>query len=252
MLWSIEHNSGDITSISTAYNNTLTEILDKHAPKKEKTVSFRMQVPWFNDTLHQVKRERRKVERKWRRSRLASDYHTFKEVKNRYNLQLFKYQCTFYCDKITECGTDSKALFQIMNSILHGKTSPKLPEHENGEELANRFANFFQNKILTIRENFQSGQSAVTDDNPVVCSSTWVEFHKVDQRELSRLVSKSPSKSCILDPIPTWMVKILTDSLIPAFSNIINKSLSTGEVPIGLKTVQLAISHLSRNCWNVW
>ena len=32
------------------------------------------------------------------------------------------------------------------------------------------------------------------------------------------------------------MVKILTDSLIPAFSNIINKSLSTGEVPIGLKT----------------
>ena len=135
-----------------------------------------------------------------------------------------------------ECGTDFKALFLTMGSILHAKTSPKLPEHENGEELANRFANYFRNTIFTIRETFHSDQSVVTDDHPVVCSSTWVEFHKVDQRELSRLVSKSPSKSCILDSIPTWMVKILVDSLTPSFSNIINKSLSIGEVPIGLKT----------------
>ena len=42
------------------------------------------------------------------------------------------------------------------------------------------------------------------------------------------LVAKSPSKSCSLDPMPTWMLKAHLDCILPSITNIVNESTSTG------------------------
>ena len=44
------------------------------------------------------------------------------------------------------------------------------------------------------------------------------------------LVLKSPTKSCALDPIPTWLLKACTDSLVPLVTRIVNESLESGTV----------------------
>jgi len=41
------------------------------------------------------------------------------------------------------------------------------------------------------------------------------------------MISKSNSKSCDLDPIPTWLLKQCIPSLAPVITNIINQSLSS-------------------------
>ena len=67
------------------YNKVLSDLLDQHAPSCTKTVVPRIQQPWFSDSLHQAKRERRKAERKWISSGLTDDYEHFTELKNKYN-----------------------------------------------------------------------------------------------------------------------------------------------------------------------
>ena len=49
------------------------------------------------------------------------------------------------------------------------------------------------------------------------------------------LVAKSPSKSCSLDPVPTWMLKAHLDCILPSITNIVNESMSTGIVPTKMK-----------------
>ena len=47
---------------------------------------------------------------------------------------------------------------------------------------------------------------------------------------------KAPSKSCELDPLPSWLLKECVDELSPIVTCIANTSLSHAIVPLSLKT----------------
>ena len=46
-------------------NNALRKVLNKHAPIKEKLISVRPKLPWYNTEVLEAKREKRHAERKW-------------------------------------------------------------------------------------------------------------------------------------------------------------------------------------------
>ena len=46
---------------------------------------------------------------------------------------------------------------------------------------------------------------------------------------------KSPTKSCLLDPWPTFLVKECLDILVPSITKLVNCSLSEGVVPADFK-----------------
>ena len=54
---------------------------------------------------------------------------------------------------------------------------------------------------------------------------------------LLKLIKQSPTKPCILDPIPTSLVKNsdMLDVLLPLLTKSVNDSLSSGDVPVSLK-----------------
>jgi len=53
--------------------------------------------------------------------------------------------------------------------------------------------------------------------------------------EVRRVVMESPTKSCLLDPIPTFLLKEYTDSLLPFLTAIVNASLRDGSLPASQK-----------------
>ena len=59
----------DLNELTSSYNSTLTSLLDKHAPMKEKVVVCRQRLPWFNSEIKCAIRTGRKAERKWRRTK---------------------------------------------------------------------------------------------------------------------------------------------------------------------------------------
>ena len=48
-------------------------------------------------------------------------------------------------------------------------------------------------------------------------------------------IKKAASKSCLLDPIPTWFIKQNPDMFAPIITRMVNASLSTGVFPESLK-----------------
>ncbi len=80
--WSLE--SFDTNTYFNLFNNTCLNIVNNIAPLKIKR-SIRKSSPWFNDSIRSLRRNCRRVERKWRVDRLQVSYDIRRE-----SLSIFK------------------------------------------------------------------------------------------------------------------------------------------------------------------
>ena len=60
-------------------------------------------------------------------------------------------------------------------------------------------------------------------------------FTYVTQDKIANIISKSPTKSCLLDPLPTFLVQECIDILLAPINKLVNFSLSEGLAPDGFK-----------------
>ena len=58
------------------------------------------------------------------------------------------------------------------------------------------------------------------------------DFASFTSKELRRIIMNSPSKSCSLDPIPTFILKEVIDILLPFLTVMCNASLQEGLLPV--------------------
>ena len=99
------------------------------------------------------------------------------------------------------------------------------------------FASFFLNKILISTDIFvPSG----TENNahPPTDPPKITAFTQVSEDAVEKIIRNSPTKSCLLDPWPTFFIKECSDilPLLPSITKLVNCSLMESYVPDGFKT----------------
>ncbi len=55
------------------YYNIIQDIFDKHANVYKHTITIHPQAPWYNKSIRNQKQLRRKLEKRWRRTKLEVD-----------------------------------------------------------------------------------------------------------------------------------------------------------------------------------
>ena len=134
-------------------------------------------------------------------------------------------------------------MFKLINGLTKNTSSShSLPNHDNAQNLCNDFNSFFTNKIKTIRTSLDEEQNI---DNNAGPEETTFEgqcldiFEPASVQEVAKLIETSPSKSCALDTIPTWLIKACSKELAPAIASIINASLKSHDFPELFKTAHI-------------
>ena len=61
-------------------------------------------------------------------------------------------------------------------------------------------------------------------------------FTEVTQDTVDKIIRNSPTKSCLLDPWPTFLIKECSDILLPSLTKLVNCSLMEDCIPDGFKT----------------
>ena len=159
----------------------------------------------------------------------------FKEQKRHVYKLISSAKWCYYTAKIIEAASDQKQLYNVVNTMLV-KPEASLPDGRSLEHLASEFELFFQAKVKRIQENLVSDADYVPPDEcPCAVGAKLDIFLPATEDEVKLLVAKSPSKSCSLDPVPTWMLKAHLDCILPSITNIVNESMSTGIVPTKMK-----------------
>ena len=144
-----------------------------------------------------------------------------------------KAKAKYYQDAIIECS-DSKSLFRVMDHLLKRKSEPKLPSFTSAEDLSNRFANYFSDKITNIRtvRLEKQKQDDYDYEPPSVNTPDLIRldtFCPVTVEEICKTIMCCPTTSCVLDPLPTQLLKTNVDILSPVITRIVNLSLTTGK-----------------------
>ena len=144
------------TTLSAVQLHRLLEnLLDQHAPATQRKVSSRPPSPWFCAVGPQpleAKRERRRAERQWLKSGLEVHKQMFRSACKLVRKIVQQAKSTFFNTKIL-AFTSSKQLFSITNTLLCKSKTSSLPSYISSAFLPQRFYDFFENKISTIRDN---------------------------------------------------------------------------------------------------
>ena len=231
----------NVSALVTQYNSTLTELADKHAPLCQRRVTVRPRAPWYNDEIAAAKRLRRKLEHKWLKSGLVSDNINYKNQCKIVANMIHDSKSFYYNNKIKETDGDQKKMFQVIDKVLRTNEEPPLPSCSSNIELADKFADFFITKISDIRKNLTNNAAscyASPDcDLSVYCDicSPLMDLTPASCEEIAGLIKGSPGKSCLLDPIPTWLTKKCIEVLTPVITSIVNMSLSSAVMPADFK-----------------
>ena len=150
---------------------------------------------------------------------------------------------SYYQDKIQENKGDPKAIFGIINTLLHQDEVLPLPPSEDPKQLADDFNVFFKMKIDTIMENLRHSLEDLVNPDYIEkiyqTNCRMEKFSSVDADLIMKLVWKSASKSCSLDPILTELLKLHIDVLASILCDIVNILLTNVEVSEGLKAAKL-------------
>lgn len=230
------HNSPDsLNDLVKCYNNTLTQALERHAPLRSKVIRSRPLVPWFNEDIKNARREKRKAERKWRRSGNHEDMLSYKRIKNKTNRLMNDARCAYYQDFINDNSTNQKKLFAAANTLLNqGKKNTVLPPCDDKLELADKMGSYFVQKVTDIRTKLDvmAQDLSIDQDTPLNCTSSpttnFNKFTALSELEVQKLIECSAKKSCSLDPLPTPLVLNCIDVLLPVITKMINLSLVEG------------------------
>ena len=145
----------------TQYNDVLGDFLEKHAPLKTKWLTIRPAAPWVNEDLLSARKERRRMERRWRLSRLTVDREIFMNQRDIVKKMLYAAKSEFYANRIKDQAGNPKALFRTVGSLLQTKRLPVLPNEHLGQ-LLDEFSNYFIDKVDIIRRDLDNIDNCVS------------------------------------------------------------------------------------------
>ena len=184
-----------------------------------------------------LKRLKRQLERRYVMSGLEIHRQMYREHCVLYTDAIKSAKMNYYKAKISE--SDQRQLFSLIDGLFKVKTVPPLPSHESTQRLAEDFTDFFANKIQDLKDNLHSSTllsvELSVETSQLPCKSTISEFSKVSENFIRDIAEKSKSKSCVLDPVPTNVLKQSIDVLAAPLIAIINASLTSGVFPASLK-----------------
>ena len=176
------------------YDSELSKVVVWHAPLKTRFVTSRPSAPWYSEEIAAEKRKRRKLERRWRKSGTEADKLQYADQCSRVRKLLKSSKMSYYASLINENKSDSKVLFNTIDRMLHRTPQNHFPSCGSPKELCDKFADFFCDKIVTIRHQLDTLSITdalafpLIDDAIITCELS--EFSPTSEDELSGLVKK--------------------------------------------------------------
>ncbi len=213
--------------MGTNFSNTLETV----APIKLKKIREKRAAPWYNSYTHTLKR-------KWRKTNLEVFKIAWKNSMSSYRQALKSARTKHIRKLIDNYKNNPRFLFYCTVARLTNKQMSadlNIPSQFN----SNDFMNFFTDKIDNIRNTITNVDysASSTSASFIAPKEKCQYFTTIGQDELNKLITASKPTTCLLDPVPTKLLKELLPVGEEPLLNIINSSLSLGHIPKPFKLV---------------
>ena len=152
----------------------------------------------------------RRLEWRYRFLHLADDYCAWR-VQFEHQRIVFQLEYASYWSRPIDCCPNSKLLWQKIDTLLHPVSSTSVP-HSSDD-----FNRYFTSKVEAIRVATASAPPPTINRRDV---PPFPGFTSTTVEEVLCIIRDIPNKQCELDPIQTWLVKELCDTLAPVITTM--------------------------------
>ena len=240
----ILHPATDLEGLCNQFDASMIKILDEQAPLKKCVAVVRPINSWFSDDIADAKRHRRRLETKWRSSRLTVDRERFTIQRLAVSSMITEAKRKHFEEQLSDCS-NQREVYKVVNKMLHQGKQSKLPSHASDRVLAVSFNEFFMTKIDDIRADLDAmalhSSDAVDQINRSILQVSdrtyprLEHFDPTSEDEIQRIIARSPSTFSTHDPLPTWLMKKHLNIILPTITLIVNRSLELGVFPDSFK-----------------
>ena len=139
---------------------------------------------------------------------------------------------------IIENSANYKRIYEICNNLLGRSKNTPLPPGIPNKDLAVSFNNYFTEKIAKICSDLIEKHLHLPpyiETQAPLGTHDISNFQPITLPELQKLIHSTSNKNCVLDPIPTALLKQILPSIVALISDIINTSVRDGIVPESFK-----------------
>ena len=217
-------NASSINEAVHAYEKESERLMDKYCPMKKIKVVNKTRVPWFDDNAKTQRKIVRNRERCWLKYGENHQWTAYKRERTRYVNIIRHNKTQIYSGKVLKAKGNIKELYQIVYGLCGDVTEQIYPKANSDADLANDFAEFFLNKIVTIRTKFEKVPVFEPKEKSIPLLS---KFAPLTTKQVSNLVMSMKTKSCELDTLPTKILKEILPNCISALTKLINLSLES-------------------------
>ncbi len=217
---------------------SVTTDIDDIAPIKVSKKNGRQKSFWRKSpAVQNMKRQCRKAERMWRKTKLEIHYSIYKDDLHAFNLELATARQTFFSNLINSNLNNTRTLFATVERLTPPPS--QIPSEMLSDSKCNEFASFFSEKISNIRKEI--GTSSCNTEVTQIRQQSQKEvtmsvFKTIDSKILEEIVQHLKSSTCYLDTLPTSFFKSVLNCLEADLLEVVNTSLLSGTFPNSLKT----------------
>ena len=214
-----------IEQLVNLYDSTLRDALDALLPIRTVRTRFQPSAPWFDDECRAIKRRVRMLERRYRRTGDVVDRTTWIDAARSKNKRFKERENLYWEATITSNSGNPRKLWRSLSSLLGDPSAsqPKvLPPFSPSDYLR-----FMEGKLDSVRTATAGAHAPVFGTTDCRFNS----FEPCTEDDLRTIIEGSPSKSCDLDPVPTFLVKDHLDILLPFITRLCNASIRDACLP---------------------
>ena len=235
--------------------DSITSVMDKHAPKKIVKIinSEKFREPWMTVSIKRANAKARTLCKKAKETGLQKDIDRYKLYRNMLNRIKLHEKRIHYTELFKKIGRNSQLLWNIINNLVK-KTSNKMHIIEllqNNEivkgdaNLCNVFNDHFSTAGSRVRDSIKANANATNHSllggrSLINRVNANLRFEPISEQYLCKLVAKmKPKKSCGLDDVSNMLLKNLISVIKQPLCELINNSLMTGEFPDLMKIAKV-------------
>ena len=207
------------------YHSTMSEVLDAFLPVRSVTTRFQPSAPWFDDECRAIKRRVRMLERRYRLTRKDVDRLSWIEAARSKHRQFRERENLYWEACIASNTGNPRKLWRSISSLLGDPAVSRsgiLPSFSPADYLR-----FMEDKLDSVRAATEGAPAPSFETTECLLSS----FEFCTEEDIRKIIGASPSKSCDLDPVPTFLVKDYLDTLLPFITRLCNASIREACLP---------------------
>ena len=213
--------------------------LDRHAILRRRRRRLGKRVDWLSQAAIEARCERRRLEKRFERSKSTQDRRAFREACKRTSKLIAESRTTTLQDQINSTKSDPRQLWRTVHSLLHTPVNDSWYQDADTMSLAAGLCHFFVDKVKRVKHSIDASLISVVSpfipppyiQPPHALSS----FAPVLPCEVMKLIQSAPSKTSPLDVIPISLLKQFGDMISVPIAHIANQSFITGRFPQPLK-----------------